>query len=107
MKMCCLAKSVSGLGAKGLEDHGQRAEFGKRGLEQIESYKGGQPQPVHGVKLGQGQARQDYQAGKGKYDTVNAHSCFPRKITCKYRQLRSPAVNLKRILANTYIDVYT
>ena len=56
--VCRLAESVSGFGTNGLEDHGQWAEFGKRGLEQIDAYKGGQPQPVHRMQLRQGQTGQ-------------------------------------------------
>ena len=56
-----------------LQDDGQRAEPGKRGLQQIGAHEGGEPEPVGAVIVCQQEAEQDKGAGEGKNHTFYGH----------------------------------
>ena len=51
-----------------LQDHLQRAEVGERRLQEVEPDKGGEPQPIEAVEVGQQKADQDEDARKSPED---------------------------------------
>jgi hypothetical protein len=56
------------------QDNFQRAEARKRGLQQIEPYKGREPEPIRAVVASQEKTGQDASAGKAANDHFHFHN---------------------------------
>jgi hypothetical protein len=59
--------------ANALQDHFQRAEVGERGLQQIETDKRREPEPIRAVIVRKHQAQEDEQTGEPADDHVHFH----------------------------------
>lgn len=55
----------------------QRTKTRECALEQVRTNKGGEPQPVFSVEMGQGETQQDERTGNGKNNSVDGHSGKP------------------------------
>jgi len=59
------------------EDLHQRTEPCETGLQQVGTYKSGEPKPIDAVNLRQKQADQDHGSGKSENYAVNVHYTPP------------------------------
>jgi hypothetical protein len=68
---------VAGLNPEALQQHRQRTESGKRGLEQVGADECGEPKPIDTDEMREKYAQEDYGTRESQNPAINAHCRSP------------------------------